>query len=113
MRDGARHMSHSDRLQQLLGSSVTPVAIAFKDAPPAGVPRIEPGAPSGCTYWKLAAEGRTFWTEAADHFGCPVGAHTHGIDAPPEVQKQLGELVQIMVGLQYLRMEEVPGIPRL
>ena len=105
-------MSAATNLTNLLGLRTQPVAVKFHDAPPAGTPRIDKPALSGCTYWKFAADGRTFYTEASDHFGCPIGSYTHGIDLPPDKAKELEGLVGTMVQLQYIRMEEVPGIPR-
>jgi len=100
------------QLQELLGLGLPPVAIAFRAAAPAGIARIEAPAPAGCGYWRLAAEGKVFYTEAADHYTCPVGAHTHGVDLPPAVAKELNGLVQTMVQMQYIKMEEIPSIPR-
>jgi len=100
------------RLKELLELDLPPVAIAFRDQPPVGVPRIPSPAPAGCGYWKLAAEGQVFYTEAADHYTCPVGAHTHGVDLPPAVAQELQGLVQTMVHMQYIKMEEIPSIPR-
>jgi uncharacterized protein (DUF169 family) len=100
------------RLTLLLGVRSPAVAIAFREAPPAGVPRVAAMAPAGCAYWRLAAEGRTFYTEAADHLGCPVGAHTHGIDLPPDASAGLQSLLTMMIDLQYLKQEEIPSIPR-
>jgi len=100
------------RLTLLLGLRAPAVAIAFREAPPAGVPRVAVMAPAGCAYWRLAAEGQTFYTEAADHLGCPVGAHTHGIDLPSEAAAGLQQLLTMMVGLRYLAEEEIPSIPR-
>src|SRR5438309_3543624 len=105
-------LSSSETLQELLGLKMPPVAIAFREVAPANVPRIEASAPAGCGYWRLAAEGKVFYTEAADHYTCPVGAHTHGVDLPPEVAKELNGLVQTMVQMQYIRMKEIPSIPR-
>ena len=99
-------------MQELLGLKLPPVAIAFRDSAPAGVPRIDAPTPAGCGYWRLAAEGRVFYTEVSDHYTCPVGAHTHGVDLPEAVAKELQGLVQTMVGLQYIKMEEIPLIPR-
>lgn len=99
-------------LRDLLGLRHAPVAVAFRPSAPAGIPRVDAAGPSGCSYWKLAAEGKTFTTEASDHFNCPVGSYTHGVDLPPEKAKELEGLMGTMVGLEYLRMEEVPGIPR-
>jgi uncharacterized protein (DUF169 family) len=76
------------------------------------MPRIEFPAPAGCGYWRLAAEGRVFYTEASDHYTCPVGAHTHGVDLPAAVAQELNGLVHTMVQMQYIKMEEIPTIPR-
>ena len=100
------------KLSQLLGLRSAPIAVAFRSAAPAGVKRVERAGPAGCAYWKLAAEGRTFYTEAADHYNCPVGAYTHGVDLPAGRAKELEDVVGTMVGLQYIRMEEVPTLPR-
>ncbi len=105
-------MTPATQLQSLLGLRSPPVAVAFRDAPPPGVPRVAAAGPSGCSYWKRAADGQTFYTEAADHYGCPVGAYTHGVELPPERAKELEQVVGTMVQLGYLLMEEVPGIPR-
>lgn len=56
------------QLQALLRLELPPVAIAFRDKAPDGVSRIPSPAPAGCGYWKLAAEGKIFYTEAADHY---------------------------------------------
>jgi len=100
-------------LTDLLGPGPAPVAVAFRVAAPAGVGRIERPGPAGCAYWKSAAEGRVFYTEAADHYNCPVGAHTHGIELPPARAAELEGVVGTMVGLQYIRMEEVAALPRV
>jgi uncharacterized protein (DUF169 family) len=41
-----------------------------------------------------------------------VGAHTHGVDLPAETASQLGGLLEMMSRIQYIRMDEVPLIPR-
>jgi len=102
----------AQQLQGLLGLRRVPVALAFQATPPAGVPRVDAAGPSGCTYWKYAAEGRTFYTEAADHYNCPVGAYTHGVDLPPERAHELPDVLGTMFSLGYLCPEEVPGVPR-
>jgi uncharacterized protein (DUF169 family) len=106
-------MSSPTQLNDLLALKRPAVAVKFQDTAPDGVPKIDKAAVSACTYWKLAAEGRTFYTEAADHYGCPVGSYTHGIDLPEDEAKELEGLVGTMVELQYITMEEVPGIPRV
>lgn len=105
-------MATAGKLQELLGLRTAPVAVTFRDNPPEGLPHVSKVAPSGCTYWKLAAQGQSFYTEAADHYECPIGAYTHGIDLPANRAKELEGVVGTMVSLGYIRMEEVPGIPR-
>jgi len=102
----------STQLAELLGLDREPVAITFLESAPEDMPRIEEVAPAGCTYWKYASEGRSFYTEAADHYGCPIGAHTHGIDVPADQEPQLEGMVQTMVELEYLIDGEAAGIPR-
>jgi len=107
----ARHAAA--KLSELLGLRAAPVAVAFRAAAPAGVGRVEQAGPAGCAYWRWAAEGRIFYTEAADHYNCPVGAYTHGVALPAERARELEGVVGTMVGLQYIRMEEVQTLPRL
>ena len=38
-----------------------PVAVAFLEAPPAGLSRLERPAAAGCGYWKLASEEQAFY----------------------------------------------------
>jgi uncharacterized protein (DUF169 family) len=87
------------------------VAITFVDKAPEGVPHVEALEPAGCGYWRRAAEGEVFFTTADDHKNCPVGAHTHNVPLTPAEQEGLMGLVGTMVGLNYLKMEEVPRIP--
>jgi uncharacterized protein (DUF169 family) len=105
-------MTTAARLQDLLQLRSPPVGLKFLDKPPAGVPHVDAAGPSGCSYWKRAAEGQTFYTEAADHYNCPIGAYTHGIDLPPDRARELEGVLGTMFQLNYLRPEEVPGVPR-
>jgi len=100
------------RLSELLSLRVKPVAVTFAAAPPPGVARVSKSGPAGCAYWKQAAEGAVFYTEAADHSNCPLGSYTHGVGLPPERAKELEGVVGTMVGLQYIRMEEIGALPR-
>ena len=100
------------QLQQLLELESPPIAITFRPEAPPGIARVNEVAPSGCTYWKLAAAGNVFYTEASDHYGCAIGSYTHGVELPPAQAKELQGMIETMVGLKYLKMEEVPGIPR-
>ena len=86
-------MNSPTQPNDLLALKRPAVAVKFQDAAPDGVPMVDKAAASGCTYWKLAGEGRTFYTEAEDHYGCPVGSYTHGIDLPEDEAKELEGLV--------------------
>ena len=105
-------MNLAQQLQDLLQLRTAPVALAFRDAPPANLPRAAEAAPSGCTFWKRAAAGQAFYTEVSDHYNCPIGAYTHGADLPPAQAKELQGVLDTMFQLSYLCPEEVAGIPR-
>ena len=98
-------------LVELLRLTSAPVAIAFVDAAPPGVPHVSAVEPAGCGYWRRAGAGEVFFTFADDHKRCPVGAHTHNVTLSPAEKQELMALVQMMVGLSYLEMEDVPQIP--
>jgi uncharacterized protein (DUF169 family) len=105
------------RLEQALTSALDltrrPVAISFRDAPPAGVEQFVGSQPSGCSFWRLAAAGRVFYTVPSDHYNCPVGSYTHNIPLPPEREPELMQTLSLMSDIGYIRMEEVPSVPRL
>jgi len=101
------------RLHAALTLSRRPVAVAFCDEPPAGVPKFTGSEPSGCSFWRLAAQGRTFYTVPADHFNCAIGSYTHNMPLPPERGQELEQTLDLMTGIGYIRMEEVSGITRL
>ena len=103
-------MSMGHELQALLGLRAAPIGISFRDSAPDGIPR-RIAAPASCAYWRAASDGAVFYTEAADHEGCPIGAHTHGVELSNEKKDELMGLVKTMVGLEYLNMDEVPQIP--
>lgn len=110
-------MTDYRRLEQQLSSELgltrRPIAISFLETPPPGVSPFVGTAPSGCSFWRLASEGRTFFTVPSDHYNCPIGAYTHNIPLPAERAKELEDTLGFMTGIGYVRMEEVPGIPVL
>ncbi len=101
------------RLVQALALTHRPVAVSITDGPPADVPAFTGQAPSGCTFWQLASEGRSFYTSNADHYNCAVGCHTHNSPLPPERESELMATVGFMVDAGYIKMDEVSGISRL
>jgi uncharacterized protein (DUF169 family) len=96
-----------------LSMSRRPVAVAFLDEPPPGVSKFFGSEPAGCSFWRLAAAGRTFYTVPADHFNCAVGAYTHNIQLPLARVQETETTLGMMFSLGYVRPEEVPGIARL
>jgi uncharacterized protein (DUF169 family) len=101
------------QLTSELGLTRRPVAIGFVDAPPAGVCKFRGSVPSGCTFWRLASDGRVFFTVPGDHYNCSIGSYTHNIPLPPDRANELGETLGFMADNGYVRMDEVPGIPVL
>jgi len=98
-----------EKIHGMLGSARRPIAITFLDAPPEGVAKFAGSEPSSCSFWRIAAGGRTFYTVASDHLNCPVGGYTHNTlpaDRMPELQQVLG----LMSDIGYIRMEEIPGV---
>jgi uncharacterized protein (DUF169 family) len=110
-------MTPYGRIEQQLTTTLRlnrrPIAIAFRETAPEGVPKFDGSMPSSCSFWRLAADGQTFYTVASDHYNCAVGSYTHNIPLPAERAQELEQTLGLMTQIGYLRMEEVPGIPRL
>jgi uncharacterized protein (DUF169 family) len=101
------------QFQKILDLSRRPVAVAFRAEIPKGAEQFSGTEPSGCSFWRLAAEGRTLSTVPSDHYNCPVGSYTHNIPLPEARANELPAILGTMTSLGYLKMEEVPGIPVL
>jgi uncharacterized protein (DUF169 family) len=98
-----------EKMQRMLGAGRRPVAVTFLETIPAAVGKFEGTVPSSCSFWRLAAAGRTFYTVPSDHGNCPVGGYTHGTltaESMPELQQTLN----LMSDIGYIRMEEIPGV---
>lgn len=118
--EGIQTMSGSTNWKQLeekIGSAVKlsrrPVAVSFLDAAPVDVKKFDGTEPSGCSFWRLAADGGVFYTAPENHFNCAVGAYTHNITLSPERDKETEQTLKMMFDLGYVKPEEVPRIPRL
>ena len=101
------------KISKSLSLKKRPVAVKFLETPPKGVTKFEGAQPSGCSFWRVAAAGKTFYTVPSDHYNCAVGSYTHNIPLPPERAKELEQTLSLMTDIGYLKMEEVPGIPQL
>ena len=107
-------MTSGSDVQATLGLRKPPVAIGYFAEPPAGVAKYGAGpTPAGCVYWQIAQEGESFYTEPSDHYGCAVGAYTHGIDLPTARSEELPETIAFMVEQKYLAPADVDSIPVL
>jgi uncharacterized protein (DUF169 family) len=100
----------AEEIRTLLKLDVPPVAVAFVDTPPAGIPQTAQVSPSTCGFWRQGEQG-VFYADAAQHFNCQVGAMVMGFELPPPVMEQLGGLVEAMCGCSYLVPEEGDKIP--
>ena len=113
MSTGTNWRELEQRILKVIKTGVRPVAVAFLDAEPAGVKKFAGTQPSGCSFWRIAAEGHTFYTIPENHFNCAVGAYTHNIALSPAREKETGDTLKMMFDLGYVKPEEVPQIPRL
>ena len=107
------YLALEQQLTKTLNLTRRPVAVAFRDQPPACVSQFTGTQPSGCSFWKLAADGRAFYTVPSDHYNCSIGSYTHNIALPPGREQELPQTLSLMGELGYVSMDEVPGIPRL
>ena len=104
---------YEQKFAHVIAAAKHPVAVTFLDAPPSGVLKFDGTEPSGCSFWRLAAAGRTFYTVPENHFNCAVGAYTHNIALSPDREKETEQTLKMMFDLGYVKPEEVPQIPRL
>src|SRR5215472_1719850 len=103
------YRSIENKFMHALSGGDRPIAIAFLDTAPAGVERFEGSQPSSCSFWRLAASGRTFYTVPGDHQNCPIGGYTHNV-LRPERSLELQQALGLMSSIGYIRLEEVGGV---
>jgi len=106
----------ADQLRTALELPMAPVAVSFCDSIPAGISTIDEIAPAGCSFWQLAVD-RCFATSASDHQHCSIGIHTHNLSRQhgdlPTQEVELGDTLKAMMGLDYVREDEVAAIPTM
>jgi uncharacterized protein (DUF169 family) len=100
-------------LGETLGLSRRPVAVTFREVPPPGVPKFAGAEPSGCSFWKIASGGMTFYAIPSDHYNCALGTYTHHLALPSTHQEEFEQTLSRMTSAGYVKMEEIPSIPRL
>lgn len=109
----SRNSTFSNQIGNALELSSPPVAISFHDVSPKNVPSFKQTVPAGCAFWEEGSR-RLFVTSTQDHELCAIGVHTHHMSEPSEnYQSELQETLQAMIGLDYVREEEVAQIPVL
>lgn len=107
------YQRQANQLMTSLDLSLQPIAVAFCDVVPDNVPDFDGVVPAGCAFWQEAAT-HTFATSARDHERCSIGIHTHNMsETPASQQDELQASLQAMIGLDYVREEEVAAIPVL
>jgi uncharacterized protein (DUF169 family) len=96
-------------LRSLLELEQEPIAIAFVEERPEGVPVFRGEVPSACSFWRQGERG-VFYAPAAKHHNCAVGAMTMGFDIEP-VKQRLLTTVQMMCDCGYIGSAEPEKIP--
>jgi uncharacterized protein (DUF169 family) len=113
MRTATSWKALEEEITRIVKQGRRAVAVSFRDSEPADVKKFDGTEPSGCSFWRLAAEGKTFYTVPENHFNCAVGAYTHNIALSPQREKETEQTLKMMFDLGYVKQEEVPQIPRL
>ena len=115
-----RYAALADEIVALLGLSVPPIAIAFRDTVPDDIARHGGAYPpptedgrtgavaAGCVFW-MEAQDRTFATVPEDHGNCSVGSLTHGLIALDEAATRSD--VQAVCEANWVQPEIFPHIP--
>jgi uncharacterized protein (DUF169 family) len=101
------------RFTERLSLKRRPVSVTILDSEPGDIPKFAGTEPSGCSFWRLAADGKSFYTVPSDHFNCPVGSYTHRIDLPEQRKNELNETLSLMFSVEYLKPEDVAKVPQL
>jgi len=83
----SQYSSVETKISKSLSLKKRPVAVKFLETPPKGVTKFEGAQPSGCSFWRIAAAGKTFYLVPSDHYNCAVGSHTHNIPLPRSAPK--------------------------
>src|SRR6266436_1863199 len=61
-KDGRAIEELEERISAAVSLRRRAVAVGFLDAAPAGLEKFEGSEPSGCSFWRLAAAGKSFYT---------------------------------------------------
>ena len=107
----ADYANLAERLRGSLGLKTAPVAVMFRENTPADVASPDGTVAAGCSFWELGAT-QALATNASHHQHCSIGIHTHNLSGAPASQSsELQTTLAAMQGLDYVRPEEVAGLP--
>lgn len=104
---------YEDKFSEVLGLSRRPVVLAFRNTPPVGVPKFAGSEPSSCSFWRLAANGMTFYTVPHDHCNCILGSYMFNCGVPAERDQEFKSTVSQLTDSGYLKEGELSSIPRI
>jgi hypothetical protein len=103
------------QLEEEIGFAVKlarrPVAVSFLDGLLVDVRKFDGTEPSGCSFWRLAADGAIFYTVPENHFNCAVRAYTHNIALSSELEKETEQTLKMMFDLGYVKTRTSPADP--
>ena len=118
----SRYATLADEIVGLLGLSVPPIAITFRDAVPDDIARYRSTYPpptedgrtgavaAGCVFWMKGQDG-TFATMPEDHANCSVGSLTHGLITLEEAAGRSD--VKAVCEANWVQPEIFPHIPTI
>lgn len=101
-----------EELRKTVGLDRRPVAVAFRSSPPPGVPKFAGRAPSGCSFFGIAAGGMTFYTIAEDHHACAIGTYAYNLDLPSQHAEIMADSIASLRTVCSIDADEVRSLPR-
>jgi uncharacterized protein (DUF169 family) len=99
-------------LRKTVGISKRPVAVTFRSSPPRGIPKYAGKAPSGCSFFRIASGGMTFYTVPTDHYNCPLGCYSYNLPLSPGHSAKLKKSLESMQDACSIKLEEVHSVHR-
>jgi uncharacterized protein (DUF169 family) len=99
-------------LCETVGISRRPVAVTFLMHPPQGIPKFAGKAPSGCSFFRIASGGMTFYTVPTDHYNCPLGCYSYNLPLPSGHSEELEKSLRSLGDSCSVNMDEIRSIPR-
>ena len=106
------HIQIDSDLQNGIPLEKPPIALAFVEGQPYGVPRTGKAVPSSCAFWAEAESG-VLYAADEDHYNCTLGTMVMGFELPEEQMNTLMTEVGMMCEMEYVREEEVPNVPKV